>query len=70
MVVVEREGVGEGGVVRDAASRVVDEDVLAPVLGDEPKALRIIEPLDGTECHVCNFHTKNKKIDGFPRVPV
>src|SRR3954454_4402897 len=33
--------------------RVVDEQVLAPVLGsDEAEALVVVEPLDGSRCHV------------------
>src|SRR5439155_2244395 len=35
--------------------RVVDEDVLRPVLGlDEPVALGVVEPLDGSGCHQKN----------------
>src|SRR3712207_6554958 len=34
--------------------RVVDEDVLAAVDGDEAEALLGVEPLHGALCHVCS----------------
>src|SRR5687767_11798810 len=34
--------------------RVVDEDVLAPVDGDEAETLFGVEPLHGALCHVCS----------------
>src|SRR5215203_4699756 len=40
-------------VARDRA--VVDEQVLATLIGgDEPIALRVVEPLDGSGCHIQN----------------
>src|SRR5438128_1678514 len=36
-------------------SAEVDEDILAALLRDEAKALRIVEPLDSTVCHDSNL---------------
>src|SRR6516164_3378413 len=47
---------GEGAKPLGLDGGVVDEDVLASaVLGDEAKALRIVEPLHGTGCHASRF---------------
>jgi hypothetical protein len=43
------------------------EKIFAAIIrSDKAKTLGIIEPLDGTECHVCNFHTRNEKFTGLP----
>lgn len=47
------------------------EKIFAAIIrGDKTETLGIIEPLDSTDCHVCNFLTKNERISGSPRLPV
>jgi hypothetical protein len=47
------------------------EKIFAAIIrGNKTETLGIIEPLDSTDCHVCNFLTKNERISGSPRLPV
>jgi len=45
----------------------VGEEVFAAVIRrNETKTFCVIEPFDSTDCHVCNFLTKNDQIPGLP----
>src|SRR4051812_17762121 len=46
--------------------RVVDEDVLAAVDGDEAEALLGVEPLHGALCHVCSHVSCVRTIPPLP----
>ena len=45
----------------------VREEIFAAIVrSNEAKTFCVIEPFDGTECHVCYFPTKNEQITGLP----
>jgi hypothetical protein len=45
----------------------VREEIFAAIVRrNKAEAFGIIEPLDSTDCHVCNFLTKNIQIPGLP----
>src|SRR5437867_7350500 len=47
----------------------MDEDVLRTILeADEPKALRVVEPLHGTLCHVTTFFLPGVQTRFLPSV--